>query len=152
MSLLTSNGSYVGGEKVHQDYMLAFCNFIQQGTAPQITDWVVKSNQYGGNFGTWVTLEDVTSGGPYMILIIRNDPVYSGASIKFRLTVDGTLIHTNSLWKSTTGTNHFIGLPFGMNSSENFPPVFARTSFKIEAYNLNSTARSEYAYCKYAID
>lgn len=146
---------YTGGEVKDMEALFDFVDLLEPDF-PRINKWASKT-QPGytlpstGYPGTWSTIVEETSGGPWMVLGARNDPNFSNGSIQLRITVDGTLLATSGLL-SYINTNFFIGHAFGIQGPSNFCPVMCRTSFKLEG--RQSTGSNQYvdtAYCGYDV-
>ena len=140
---------YYQGETLQPLAMINWASAIYPDF-PKMTELNLGST-YGGNYGTWVTLFEETSGGPWLVMVVRVHPTISSGSCQYRITVDGSLLTSGGVWHAPTGTNHFIGMPFGSETADCYAPVFARSSFKVEVYNANSSSYSQWAYVGYSV-
>ena len=112
------------------------------GIAPKTTAVTNTESGYLGNTaGAWATLLSVASGGPYLIQSIICSYAAAAANCKFRLTVDGTVVYTESAYKVYSASGQVLLGPGSI--VDLIMQLPCRTSFLIE-YAKNATTQLKF--------
>ena len=114
-----------------------------QGLKPAVVG--VTQSTFDINSSTWTKLLDKATGGPYLVVLVNEDPAET-QTCEVRLVGDGTILHERLLYPS--GGNFLIGTPFSEQvGTYSTPAVWCHTGFEIWGKRaVATTITIEYIY------